>query len=459
MTRIKSIILVFLVLITAPISQFAIARSVEQSIRSVPPVNKVDSVVNRLRQPLDKRLLERSIEESLMPPIVSFITSPLNSLPDTLPIGDDSLNPAWTEVRVEDNWRAVKNQWIVLADTTTKDKLTSLGASIESDRSYAGLKLSLLRFTVPDNLDSKQALSFYLPEPVAATLDRNHVYQAQSALNIAQTISQANVQTQSEAQPKSRLSNLSFCADDLRIGMVDSAVDQNHPAFNYANITAKSFLSGNVKSPTLHGTAVASVLVGKVDNQAALLTGAHLYSGEVFYRQSDYAQGATLNAIIEAINWLIEEHVNVINMSLAGPDNAILKAVINAALEQGVFIIAAAGNEGPAAAAVFPAGYQDVIAVSAIDQNQQPYRWSNQGSHIDYAALGVNVLTAQSQDRTGRESGTSMAAPVVSAALACTVASIPELSRSQILSALAAKAIDLGPIGKDPIFGLGAIRP
>jgi minor extracellular protease Epr len=73
--------------------------------------------------------------------------------------------------------------------------------------------------------------------------------------------------------------------------------------------------------------------------------------------------------------------------------------------------------------------------------------------------LGVNVLTAQSQDRTGRESGTSMAAPVVSAALACTVASIPELSRSQILSALAAKAIDLGPIGKDPIFGLGAIRP
>jgi minor extracellular protease Epr len=452
-------ILVLLALITVPISQSAIARSVEQSIGSVPPINKVDSVVNTLRRPLSKRLVERSIEDTLMRPIELLITSPLNSLPDTLPIGGDRLNSAWTEVRVEDNWRAVKNQWIVLADNSTKNKLTSLGASIESDRSYAGLKLSLLRFTVPDNLDSKQALAFHLTESVAATLDRNHVYQAQSALNIAQTISQSNVEKQDAALTKPRFSNVSFCADDLRIGMVDSAIEQNHPAFNDANITAKSFLSGNVKSPTLHGTAIAGVLVGKVDNQAALLTGAHLYSGEVFYRQSDYAQGATLNAMIEAINWLIEEHVSVINMSLAGPDNAILKAVINAALEQGVFIIAAAGNEGPAAAAVFPAGYQDVIAVSAIDQNQQPYRWSNQGSHIDYAALGVNVLTAQSQDRTGRESGTSMAAPVVAAALACIVASVPEFSRSQIMSALAAKAIDLGPIGKDPIFGLGAIQP
>jgi minor extracellular protease Epr len=452
-------VLVLLTLITVLISQSAIARSVEQSIGSVPPINKVDSVVNTLRRPLSKRLVERSIEDTLMRPIELLVTSPLNSLPDTLPIGGDRLNSAWTEVRVEDNWRAVKNQWIVLADNSTKNKLTSLGASIESDRSYAGLKLSLLRFTVPDNLDSKQALAFHLPESVAATLDRNHVYQAQSALNIAQTISQSNVEKQDAALTKPRFSNVSFCADDLRIGMVDSAIEQNHPAFNDANITAQSFLSGNVESPTLHGTAIAGVLVGKVDNQAALLTGAHLYSGEVFYRQSDYAQGATLNAMIEAINWLIEEHVSVINMSLAGPDNAILKAVINAALEQGVFIIAAAGNEGPAAAAVFPAGYQDVIAVSAIDQNQQPYRWSNQGSHIDYAALGVNVLTAQSQDRTGRESGTSMAAPVVAAALACIVASVPEFSRSQIMSALAAKAIDLGPIGKDPIFGLGAIQP
>ncbi|GAC28923.1 S8 family serine peptidase [Brumicola pallidula] len=461
MTFIKTTILVLITLITVCISQLASARAIEQSIGSITPIDKIDSVVNTLRLPLNKRLSEQAINDSLMPPIESLVTSPLSALPDALAIGDDILNPAWTEVKVEDNWRAVKNQWIVLADESTKSKLTSLGASIESNRSYDGLKLSLLRFTVPENLDSKQALAVYLSGSVIATLDRNHVYQAQSALNIPPAISQPNNDKQSQAQSNLRRLGASFCADDLRIGMIDSAVDQAHPAFNDAKITAKSFLSGNVKSPLLHGTAVASVLLGKIDNLAPLLKGAHLYSAEVFYRRSDYAQGATLNAMIEAINWLIEEHVKVINMSLAGPDNAILKAVVNAANKQGAFIVAAAGNEGPAAAAVFPAGYQDVIAVSAIDQHQQPYRWSNQGTYIDYSAFGVNVLTAQSQRRTGRESGTSMAAPVVSAALACIVARRQNAAenRSDVLSALAEKAIDLGPTGKDPIFGFGAIQP
>jgi hypothetical protein len=452
MRSIRTIILLIVTTVGAVVGQLANAQIVKQNTLSVPPINTVDSVANKLRQPLVNELPERTFSNPLLAPIDSLVTSPLNSLPDTLAIGVDMLDPAWTEVRVDNNWRAVKNQWIILADENTKSKLSALGARIESDRSYAGLKLSLLRFTVPDNIDSKQALAGYLPESAVATLDRNHIYQAQSA----QRITQAN--TQLNQMPLAA----SFCANALRIGMIDSAVEQTHPVFNDARITAKSFLSGNVQSPTLHGTAVAGVLLGKINNRAPLLQGAHLYSAEVFYRQSDFAQGATLNAMIEAINWLIEEDVKVINMSLAGPDNVILKAVINAAHEQGAYIVGAAGNEGPAADPVFPAGYEDVIAVSAIDQHQQPYRWSNQGTYIDYSALGVNVLTAQSQRRTGRESGTSMAAPVVSAALACTLARIKSaatVTRSEVLSALAEKAIDLGPPGKDPIFGLGAIQP
>ncbi|MFT5996617.1 MAG: minor extracellular protease Epr, partial [Glaciecola sp.] len=352
----------------------------------------------------------------------------------------------------------VKNQWIVIADENTKSKLLAVGASIQSSRSYEGLKLSLLRFTVPDNLDSKQALANYLTAVALATLDRNHIYQAQSQPPISKVNEAEKVQVQVNQRPLNAL----FCATALRIGMIDSAVDQAHPVFINAKITAKSFLSGNLKSPTLHGTAVASVLLGKIHNQPPLLKGAHLYSAEVFYRQSDYAQGATLHAIIEAINWLIEENVTVINMSLAGPDNVVLNAVINAAHRQGAFIVAAAGNEGPAADAVFPAGYKEVIAVSAVDHHQQPYRWSNQGTYIDFAALGVDVLTAQSQQRTGLESGTSMAAPVVSAALACMLASIDDsttVNRIALLNSFAEKAIDLGPEGKDPVFGFGLIQP
>ncbi len=458
MTFIKTTRWVFIALITTLMSPPACAKRLEQTIGSTQQVIKIDSALSTLRLPVDKRLTESAFNDSLMPPIESLVTSPLSSLPDTLGIGSDILNPAWTEVKVENNWRAVKNQWIVIADENTKSKLLAVGASIQSSRSYEGLKLSLLRFTVPDSLDSKQALANYLTAVALATLDRNHIYQAQSQPPISKVNEAEKVQEQVNQRPLNAL----FCATALRIGMIDSAVDQAHPVFINAKITAKSFLSGNVKSPTLHGTAVASVLLGKIHNQPPLLKGAHLYSAGVFYRQSDYAQGATLHAIIEAINWLIEENVTVINMSLAGPDNVVLSAVINAAHRQGAFIVAAAGNEGPAADAVFPAGYKEVIAVSAVDHHQQPYRWSNQGTYIDFAALGVDVLTAQSQQRTGLESGTSMAAPVVSAALACMLASIDDsttVNRIALLNSFAEKAIDLGPEGKDPVFGFGLIQP
>jgi len=439
------------------ISQLVNAQILDQNRLGLPQVNKIDSLVNKLPKRLDNDIIEFQSNKSLLPSIDSLILNPLDSLPDTLAIGDDIQNPAWIEVSLEDDWRAIKNQWIVLANASTKNILISLGASIETEMAYAGLKLSLLRFTVPDKIDSKKALASYLSEPVLSTLDRNHVYQAQSAKELKYPFAGTQKQTELKRSPLQD----SFCINTLRIGMIDSAVDQAHRVFRGAKITAKSFLTDNVESPTLHGTAVASVLLGAIDNQAPLLKNAHLFSAEVFYRQTDYAQGATLNAIINAINWLIIEDVNVINMSLAGPDNAVLSTVVKAAHQQGVFIVAAAGNDGPAAAAVYPAGYDDVIAVSAIDQHQQPYRWSNQGAYIDFAALGVNVLTAQSQQGIGRESGTSMAAPVVSAALACTLANLsngPIADTNKVINKLTEMAVDLGPVGKDPIFGLGAIQ-
>jgi subtilisin family serine protease len=158
---------------------------------------------------------------------------------------------------------------------------------------------------------------------------------------------------------------------------------------------------------------------------------------------------------------MLEQEVAVINMSLAGPDNNILERVISAATDKGAFIVAAAGNEGPAAATVYPAGYENVIAVSAIDKRKQPYRWSNRGDYIDYTALGVNVLSAQPQQSLGKESGTSMAAPMVSAALACLWFEHKKhntLNRATVLNQLLDQAVDLGPKGRDPIFGVGAIQ-
>ncbi|WP_339721961.1 S8 family serine peptidase [uncultured Paraglaciecola sp.] len=416
-----------------------------------------DGIVNQVGQlpviiePISDRLTEPKIEPpfalSSLPPIKDVITKPLNQLPKILPIGTDISKPVLIEVEVEDGWRAVKNQWMVLADAKSEQALIKLGATIESSKVYQGLGLSLLHFTVPETFDGKSLLAQHLTEKSLATLDRNHIYQAQ------------NTPTDTDTVPDT--SQASVCDTAVNIGMIDSAINQQHRAFKAAHITAKSFLVAGLTSPSHHGTAVASVLVGEAEQLSPLLPNAQLYSAEVFYQQSNYTQGATLSAMIEALNWLVEQKVAVINMSLAGPDNNILQRVISAATDKGAFIVAAAGNEGPAATPVFPAGYAEVTAVSAIDASNQPYRWSNRGDYIDYAALGVNVLTAQAKQGLGKESGTSMAAPVVSAALACLLAkqSTSEgLKREGVLTNLSKQAVDMGPKGRDPIYGYGAIN-
>lgn len=410
-------------------------------------VGQLPSTIADINNRLSKGIVEKPFSLTSLPPIKDVITEPLDTLPKTLTIGADITKPSLIEVEVEEGWRAIKQQWMVLADAQSEQALIHLGATIESSKVYLGLGLKVLHFTVPEAFDGKQHLANHLSAESLATLDRNHVYQAQNK----------TVSTDTAASTHQG----AVCDRPVNIGMIDSAITQQHRAFKEAKITAKSFLVKGLTSPSQHGTAVASVLVGKADELSPLLPEAQLYSAEVFYQQSNYAQGATLSAMIEALNWLVEQKVWVINMSLAGPDNRILQRVITAATKKGAYIVAAAGNEGPAAAPVYPAGYAEVTAVSAIDAKFQPYRWSNRGDYIEYSALGVNVISAQAHQQLGKESGTSMAAPVVSAALACLLAEQQKngrVVREELLTYFSKQAIDIGPKGRDHIYGFGAIN-
>jgi hypothetical protein len=386
---------------------------------------------------------------SSLPNVDKLTTEPLTALPDSLSIETVTGKHLWFDVEVEQGWRAVKGQWILLADDLNKARLIGQGAVIINESRYSGLGMTLLRFNVPQAIDSKKALINILSAKASLSLARNHIYQTQSQ---ARKLTNKKV----VGEKLKTKSPFNACQLKVKVGLVDSAIDTNHDAFKQASITAKSFLPAELAASVQHGTVIASLFVGKAEQLVPLLPQGQIYSAEVFYQQSDYVQGATLSAMIAGINWLIEQDVKVINMSLAGPDNKILQAVLTSAMAKGALIIAAAGNEGPAAPPMFPAAYKDVIAVSAIDQFQQPYRWSNRGDYVDYSALGVNVLTAQSGQRVGRESGTSIAAPYVTAALACLIAKIG-VNRNQLLEKLNESTIDLGPRGKDPIYGVGAI--
>ena len=96
-------------------------------------------------------------------------------------------------------------------------------------------------------------------------------------------------------------------------------------------------------------------------------------------------------SLVMAIEALTARGVKVINLSLAGPANPLLQRAIDVASAAGVIIVAAAGNEGPAAGPAYPAAYSGVIAVTAVDRNLAVYRRANRGDYVDIAAPGVEV--------------------------------------------------------------------
>tara|TARA_Y100000034_G_scaffold135684_1_gene208616 strand:- start:788 stop:2074 length:1287 start_codon:yes stop_codon:yes gene_type:complete len=405
----------------------------------IKPINGVIEQVDPVINQLEPRITSQ-VESIRKHELIDDATAIVTSLPKRLEILNQLQAPAFVEVDVEHGFRAVERQWIMLANEQHQEKLLQIGAQIIVTKQYTSLGLSLVRFVVPTNYDSKAHLQRLLSLDDAALLDRNHIYQAQNG-------------SQQDASTKKLTA---MCDWSVKIGMIDSAIDTTHPGFSNTQIKTQSFLANDLVSPDLHGTAVAGVLVGKYGQLMPLLTEATLYSAAVFYQQSDLSQGATLAAIVEALNWLVANEVPVINMSFTGPDNAILAAAINATAAKQVTLVAAAGNEGPAALPLYPAAYQHVIAVTALDSQNRIYRWSNRGDYIDFAALGVNVMTLKAGGDLGRESGTSIAAPRISAAAAC-LAAKPNTTPKNIYHALQQQANDLGEVGKDAVFGHGVI--
>lgn len=157
---------------------------------------------------------------------------------------------------------------------------------------------------------------------------------------------------------------------------------------------------------------------------------------------------------------MILNDVKTVNMSLAGPPNRIVEAAIRRAATQGIVIVAAAGNNGPTSPPRFPAAYANVIAVTAVTRQHRAYPRAVRGPHIDFAGPGVEILAASNEGGYSNVSGTSIAAPFVTAAvvLRCAGASLCE-DHDRLVELLAAFAIDLGLPGHDPIYGNGLIHP
>jgi len=241
----------------------------------------------------------------------------------------------------------------------------------------------------------------------------------------------------------------------LRIGIIDSSVDEGHGAFSQASITTRRFVE-NDSPPNFHGTAIASIIASNDPSALGLAPRAELFAAEVFDQTEEQGEFASTVSLIKALNWLITEQVSVINISLAGPPNRLLETALARVRERGVLAIAAAGNGGPMAQPMYPAAYPEVVAVTATDNRGRAFRLANRGEYVDIAAPGVNVRHAQAGGGYAASSGTSYAVPFVTVAAARLLQSNSE--PAVMLDALYASAVDIGAPGRDQIYGYGQLQ-
>lgn len=239
----------------------------------------------------------------------------------------------------------------------------------------------------------------------------------------------------------------------IRVGLVDGAVAADQPALSGARLVQKAFAPGGSRV-TPHATAVASLIAGRRGSFRGAAPGATLFIADVY---GTTPTGGSADAIARALGWLAQAGAPVINISLVGPPNILLEAAIKALIARGHLVVAAVGNDGPAAPPLYPAAYPGVVAVTGVDARRHILPEASRSPHVDFAAPGSDMAAAGIDGGFVSVRGTSFAAPIAAGLLARFLETPDRAGAERALSALGREALDLGRRGPDPIFGRGLV--
>jgi hypothetical protein len=222
----------------------------------------------------------------------------------------------------------------------------------------------------------------------------------------------------------------------VRVGLVDSGIDGTHPVFEDAAIVRWG--CGGQAIPAPHGTAVAALMVGHSDYLRGAAPGASLYAADVYCGSP---VGGAADRIAAALGWLDQQDVGVVNISLVGPSNALLARAVSAMQARGHLLVAAVGNDGPAAPPLYPASYPGVVGVTGVDRRGRPLPEAARGPQVKFAAPGSQMVSAAPGTPPYRQvRGTSFAAPIVAALLAQRLPRPDRAAAARAVDALAREA-------------------
>jgi len=237
----------------------------------------------------------------------------------------------------------------------------------------------------------------------------------------------------------------------VRLGLIDSGIDRAHEVFSGIAVEQHGCAHA---TPAEHGTAVASLMVGRAAALHGAAPGSALYAADVY---CDLPAGGAVDAVAEAFAWLVAARVPVINVSLVGPPNRTLEGIVRAVLARGHLIVAAVGNDGPAAPPLYPAAWPGVVGVTAVDARQRVLIEAGRGPQVKFAAPGADLAAAEVRGGYALVRGTSFASPIVAGLLALDFKAPDPSTAREAVAALARRAQDLGAPGWDPVYGFGLV--
>ncbi len=247
----------------------------------------------------------------------------------------------------------------------------------------------------------------------------------------------------------------SLGSTDVTVAVVDQGVMYDHPdlADRFGENKGRDFVDDDgdpyPEDPPseYHGTHVAGIAAATTDNATGV---AGMSNARLISCRALGTRGGSTQGIADAIEYAADQGADVINMSLGGGGfSETLKNAVSYALNNGALVLASAGNSGTEGVS-YPAAYNECVAVSAVDENENFASFSQYGDKVGVTGPGVDVLSCWTEDQSqfggkyNRISGTSMSCPAASGVAALGKAVDPDLSPDQLRQRLKETAVDIG---------------
>lgn len=247
--------------------------------------------------------------------------------------------------------------------------------------------------------------------------------------------------------------------DGVLVAVVDTGVDAAHPALGHAVQPGLDLVDADgtgAADPHGHGTHVAGIIAAAGQTAVGLAPAARILPIRVLNAQGSGYSSTLARGIIAAA----DAGAQVINVSVGGPANPVLAAAVTYAASRGALVVAAGGNSRSGGSTPsFPAAYPEALAVAATTLGDLSAPYSTIGSYIDVSAPGSGIVSTVPGGGYAAMSGTSMAAPAVSASAALVLSRHRDSTLADLRRVLEGTADDLEAAGRDSATGYGLVNP